>query len=123
MQKQGYLIKHVDKDAKQHGEQDEATRWYVGPRGKVEVTNEAIAGLVREVWGTKGKEEEAELEKMLQNSLKIKERDAAEEEAVNGNGDESRVEEEEEVENGGPSRRRRSRRQAQDEEEQDEEDE
>ncbi|KAK7740689.1 hypothetical protein SLS53_005157 [Cytospora paraplurivora] len=70
LQRQGYLVKNIDKDARQHGDEQEATTWLVGPRGKVEVSDEAIAGLVRAVWG----EESDELESRLQNSLHVQER-------------------------------------------------
>ncbi|KAJ4410587.1 hypothetical protein N0V82_009209 [Gnomoniopsis sp. IMI 355080] len=112
LQRQGYLVKNVDKDARQHGEADTATTWYVGPRGKVEVNDESVAGLVREVWGPEG--QGAELEKKLQASLTIRER----EQVQNGehdNGNTTIAEEAENVEeNGGSTRRRGRRRQAQD---------
>jgi hypothetical protein len=61
--RQGYLVKGTT--AGEEG--DEAITWYVGPRGKVEVDNEAIAGVVRTVFGdaTEG------LETKLQTSLGI----------------------------------------------------
>lgn len=110
LQRQGYLVKNVDKDARQHGEADMATTWYVGPRGKVEVGDEAVAGLVREVWGPEG--QGAELEKKLQASLTIRERDAVQN-GEDADGDGTRMEEaeaEEVEENGGPSTRRSWRR-------------
>lgn len=111
LQRQGYLVKNVDKDAKQHGEADMATTWYVGPRGKVEVNDESVAGLVREVWGPE--EQGAELEKKLQASLSIRERDQ-EEDGEDANGNKTIVEEAEEAQDdGGSSRRRGRRRQAQ----------
>ncbi|KAJ4386676.1 hypothetical protein N0V93_009574 [Gnomoniopsis smithogilvyi] len=115
LQRQGYLVKNVDKDARQHGEADMATTWYVGPRGKVEVNDESVAGLVRELWGPEG--QGTELEKKLHASLTIRERDQMqngedadrEEVAVDAAGE---VEE-----NGGTSRRRARRRQAQEDDE------
>ncbi|CAN8100611.1 unnamed protein product [Discula destructiva] len=118
LQKHGYLVKSVDKEARQHGDAETGTRWLVGPRGKVEVTNEAIAGLVRAVWDTKDQDEGVELEKKLKATLNIREREPVQVgEEANGEAiaDESRMEEAAEVEeNGGPSRRRSRRRQAQD---------
>jgi len=101
MVKQGYLVKFTE--ARGHDE-EEGTMWHVGPRGKVEVDNEAIASFVRAVWG--GSTED--LESKLQTSLKVKKKDNV-----------STVEEEEEEDeqggaNGdpGPSSRRRSSRRA-----------
>lgn len=119
LQRQGYLVKNVDKDARQHGEADMATTWYVGPRGKVEVNDESVAGLVREVWGPE--DQGLELEKKLQISLSIRERDLVQNgEDANGE-EEAVVEEAEQVEeNGGSSNRRRGRRRQVQEEEEDE---
>ncbi|KAG8166841.1 hypothetical protein KVR01_002530 [Diaporthe batatas] len=119
LQRQGYLIKNIDKEARQHGDEQEATTWYVGPRGKIEVGDEVVAGVVREVWG---QQDDDELESKLQNSLQIQEKkvsvqngDAVGDGASNG-GNESAS-----VDNGeGPSRRRSGRRR-QVEEDQDEE--
>lgn len=117
LQRQGYLVKNIDKDARQHGDEQEATTWFVGPRGKVEVSDEAIAGLVRAVWG----EQSAELESRLQNSLNIQERDVPAQNGANDvNGDDSRVGDANgAADNGEGSSRRRSgrRRQAAEEEE------
>ncbi|RKU45401.1 hypothetical protein DL546_005046 [Coniochaeta pulveracea] len=65
--RQGYLIKGTA--AGEEG--DEAITWHVGPRGKVEVDNEAIAGVVRAVFGdaTEG------LENKLQTSLGVRPRE------------------------------------------------
>lgn len=84
LQRQGYIVKMSDKDARQNGEDDNTT-WYVGPRGKKEIPPEAIAGVVRAVYG----EESDELEAKLRASLRIKERvpgDDQEEEAVEQDG-------------------------------------
>ncbi|ROW10281.1 hypothetical protein VMCG_01661 [Cytospora schulzeri] len=119
LQRQGYLVKNIDKDAKQHGDEQEATTWFVGPRGKVEVSDEAIAGLVRAVWG----EQSAELESRLQNSLNIQERDLPAQNGADGaDGDDSRVDDANgAADNGeGPSRRRSGRRRQAEEEEGDE---
>jgi hypothetical protein len=120
LQRQGYLIKNVDKEARQHGDEQEATTWYVGPRGKIEVGDEVVAGVVREVWG---EQDDDELEAKLQNSLLIQDKktsaqngDAANDGASN-NGNERAS-----VDNGeGPGRRRSGRRRQADED-QDEED-
>ncbi|KAI3398589.1 hypothetical protein diail_8937 [Diaporthe ilicicola] len=123
LQRQGYLIKNIDKEARQHGDEQEATTWYVGPRGKVEVGDEVVAGVVREVWG---EQEDDELEAKLQNSLQIQPRDApvqnddvANGGASNGAGNGRAAEDNGE----GPSRRRSGRRRQVEEEDQDEEDE
>lgn len=122
LQRQGYLVKNVDKDARQHGEADMATTWYVGPRGKVEVNDESVAGLVREVWGPE--DQGLELEKKLQISLSIREREHVQNGEEEVNEEEAVAEETEQVEeNGGSStnRRRGRRRQVQEEEEEEEE--
>lgn len=113
MQRQGYLVKSIDKEARQHGEDETATTWHVGPRGKVEVGDEAVAGLIREVWGPEAQGDE--LEAKLHASLQIREREAQaqDEDAVEEEvgGDDSRVSEANDAEdNGGPSRRRSGRR-------------
>lgn len=69
MIKQGYLVKVADN--KNAGD-DDAITWHVGPRGKMEVDNEAIAAVVREIYG--GGRQNEELERKLQASLKVKER-------------------------------------------------
>lgn len=123
LQRQGYLVKNVDREAKASGEVENATTWYVGPRGKVEVSDETVAGLIRAVWGAEGQEND--LESKLQASLDIRERvepqqqsgdndDEEDDSGVNGNGAE---------ENGGPSRRRSGRRRRAQEEEEEEEEE
>lgn len=63
--KQGYLVKMSDKEARAQGE-EEAITWYVGPRGKIEVGAEAIAGMVREVYGESSEDLEAQIEASLQ---------------------------------------------------------
>lgn len=113
LQRQGYLVKMVDRDAKANGEAESATTWYVGPRGKVEVSDEAVAGFIRAVWGSKAEEEN--LEAKLQANLNIIEREDPEQQ----------IDDEEDAvqdENGGPSRRRSGRwRQAEEDEEEGEE--
>lgn len=119
LQRQGYLIKNVDKEAQQHGDEQEATTWYVGPRGKIEVGDEVVAGVVREVWG---EQDDDELESKLQNSLQIEEKKAS---AQNGNaaddGASNGGNESASVNNGeGPSRRSGRRRQVEEEEDEEE---
>ena len=46
MQKQGYIVRTVDKSG-----DDETIDWRVGPRGKVEIGNKGIQGLVTLVYG------------------------------------------------------------------------
>ncbi|KAK4247810.1 MAGE family-domain-containing protein [Corynascus novoguineensis] len=98
MVKQGYLIRVTE--SRSTGD-DDATTWYVGPRGKVEVDREVVAAFVRTVYGGSSDE----LETKLQASLKIRDRkpgvlETGEEEAGEAplDGDP------------GPSNRRRSRR-------------
>lgn len=120
LQRQGYLFKNVDRDAKASGEAENATTWYVGPRGKVEVGDEAIAGLIRAVWGFKGGRND--LESKLQASLNIRERDEPLNQSDVGE-NESRTRQDSD-ENGDPSRRRSGRqRPGEEEEEEEEEDE
>ncbi|KAL2280303.1 hypothetical protein FJTKL_12576 [Diaporthe vaccinii] len=120
LQRQGYLIKNIDKEARQHGDEQEATTWYVGPRGKVEVGDEVVAGVVREVWG---EQDDDELEAKLQNSLQIQERKAPAQngDAVNGDASNAGCEKGAVDSGEGPSRRRSGRRrqveEGQDEEE------
>jgi hypothetical protein len=46
MIKQGYITKTVERT-----ENDESTEYRVGPRGKVEIGNDGIQGLVRHIYG------------------------------------------------------------------------
>lgn len=100
MVKQGYLVKVT---GARGNDEEEGIVWHVGPRGKVEVDNEAIASFIRAVWG----ESTDDLESKLQTSLKVKkgkvstvEEDEEEDEQGGANGDP------------GPSSRRRSSRRA-----------
>jgi hypothetical protein len=61
MVNQGYIFKVVDKSA-----DEETIDWIVGPRGKVEIGNKGIQGLVREVYGDSAPDD---LEKRMQRSL------------------------------------------------------
>ena len=102
MIKQGYLIRTTDTSG--HGDED-TTTWHVGPRGKVEVDNEAIAKLVREVYG----ESNPDLENRIQASLKLRDQMTDAQGAV----EEQEAERDEGMGNGGPgpgTRRRSARR-------------
>lgn len=107
MIKQGYLVRVADN--KNAGD-DDAITWHVGPRGKMEVDNEAIAAVVREVYG--GGRQNEDLERKLQASLKVKERKPPRPAAAESRGpatiqeDEEEEEEEEEEPEPGPSTRR-----------------
>ena len=99
--RQGYIVKTVEK----RQDRDEDTIiWSVGPRGKLEVDANAIANLVREVYG----ESTLELESKIHNSLGVGRTDQGERDVEMSEAPEVSV-------NGGagPSRgdtRRRSRR-------------
>lgn len=68
MEKQGYVIKRVDKPlAGQDG--DHTITWHVGPRAKEEVGLDGVMGMVREVYGESWGED---MEKKLRSSLNIK---------------------------------------------------
>ncbi|KAI2463580.1 MAGE-domain-containing protein [Annulohypoxylon bovei var. microspora] len=63
--RQGYVDKVVEKS---DGDEDAIT-WCIGPRGRVEVPPESIAGVVTEVWG----ELPDDFDKKLQRSLGVQE--------------------------------------------------
>ncbi|CAM1502170.1 Fc.00g041540.m01.CDS01 [Cosmosporella sp. VM-42] len=79
MERQGYVIKKVDRPPiGQDGEQ--TITWHVGPRAKEEIGLDGVMGMVREVYG----ESTPDLEKKLRSSLNIKDQTGqhdAEEEA------------------------------------------
>ncbi|KAK6002705.1 hypothetical protein QM012_001455 [Aureobasidium pullulans] len=62
MEKDGYVIKVRDNSS---GE--ETVEWYVGPRGKTEIGDGGVRGMVKEVYGEV--EDPAELERALERSL------------------------------------------------------
>lgn len=102
--RQGYIVKTTER--RNEGDEETIT-WHVGPRGKMEVGPEAVAGMVREVYGSTTDD----LERKLQASLRIKPAD--------GNGDEEDGEdtdlpdaapEPKEINGAGEGSRRRSRR-------------
>ena len=66
MEREGYIVKIREREA--GGE--ETVDWVVGPRGKVEVGERGVAGLVKGVYGKKGTEME-ELEGKLERSLGV----------------------------------------------------
>ncbi|QBZ60447.1 hypothetical protein PoMZ_07388 [Pyricularia oryzae] len=66
--RQNYIVKTVERNAQ--GD-DDAITWRVGPRAKQELTDEAMASIVRDVYG---EAYDQELEAKLQASLKIRER-------------------------------------------------
>lgn len=72
MVKEGYLVR--DKDTSGG---DEVIEYRVGPRGKVEVGDEGVSGLVREVYGKVDTERE-DLDRRLERSLGLKEREVKE---------------------------------------------
>lgn len=113
LQRQGYLIKNVDRDAKARGEGDTHTTWHIGPRGKVEVSDEAVAALIRAVWGPAEQDVIEQLEAKLQANLNIRDRDLelaeGEEEEDEADEEDSRMENADQVEEAGPSRRRTRR--------------
>lgn len=103
MVKDGYIYKTVEKTV-----DDEHIDWRVGARGKVEIGNKGIQGLVREVYGENAPDD---LDKKLQRSLGMEIRKIGENGENDGGGEEEEDEEDETI-NGdpGPSRRRQIRR-------------
>lgn len=65
IEKDGYIVKI--KEASGTGEDD--VYWTVGPRGKVEVGEGGVEGLVKAVYGEMNGEEEEELERRIARSL------------------------------------------------------
>lgn len=61
MKKEGYLV-----EVKDNTGDEQITDWMVGPRGKIEVGNTGVQGLVRAVYGDKA---DANLEKKINSSL------------------------------------------------------
>lgn len=64
MEREGYVVKVRERD----GGGDESVDYVVGPRGKAEIGEKGVAGVVRKVYGKKDLEAE-ELEKRLVRSL------------------------------------------------------
>jgi hypothetical protein len=69
MEKQLYIIRSSDKGAQGYGEN--GLRWTVGPRGKMEIGTNGVAGLVRTIWAATGHSEDLELERDIRASLGI----------------------------------------------------
>ena len=61
MKKEGYLV-----EVKDNTGDEQITDWMVGPRGKVEVGNKGVQGIVRAVYGDKA---DKNLEKRINSSL------------------------------------------------------
>ena len=66
MERDGYIVK-----IKESNGGDETVEWIVGPRGKVEIGDNGVRGMVREVYGETN--DPAELERRLQRSLGVSE--------------------------------------------------
>lgn len=64
MEREGYVVKVRERD----GGGEESVEYMVGPRGKAEIGEKGVAGVVRKVYGKKDVEAE-ELEKRLVRSL------------------------------------------------------
>lgn len=64
MRAQGYLYRVEDKN-----EGDQTIDWYVGPRGKVELTAKGIRGLVLEVYGGEDKAVRDDVDKKVRKAL------------------------------------------------------
>lgn len=69
MVREGYIVK-----VKERNDGEETVDYVVGPRGKVEVGEDGVAGLVRSVYGENAAED---LEKRIERSLGLGERRAA----------------------------------------------
>ena len=123
MERQGYIVKVRERD----GGGEETVDYIVGPRGKAEVGEKGVAGMVRSVYG-KNDLQEDELERRLVRSLGevVIEKKAAraeedEEDGRTENGE--RIEEQNQTRGGRRQTRRSNRRGAGDETEEEEEEE
>ena len=97
LEREGYLVKV--KETATAGEED--VSWVVGPRGKVEVGDDGVRGLVGAVHGELGEQEERELQRRIVRSLGVGERASRKEEGGAGEkkrGRKKKGEEEEEEE-------------------------
>ncbi|KAF3768816.1 MAGE-domain-containing protein [Cryphonectria parasitica EP155] len=104
LQRQGYLVKTGDRQAQQHGQADSNTTWFIGPRGKVELDDEAVAGLIREVWGPVTDADANELEEKLANTLEIQAGQSNGDSVADAHEDENGLDSTSDTEeNGGPS--------------------
>jgi hypothetical protein len=82
MERQGYVIKKVDRPPVGY-EGDQTITWHVGPRAKEEVGLDGVIGLVREVYGQP--EDEEDFDKKLRSSLGIKNKPLVEGEGYDNN--------------------------------------
>ena len=64
MERDGYIVKVRDNSGG-----DETVEWIVGPRGKVEVGDQGVRGMVKEVYGEV--EDQKELDRRLERSLGV----------------------------------------------------
>jgi hypothetical protein len=122
MEKEGYIVKIRDREA--GGE--ETVEWIVGPRGKVEVGERGVAGLVTSVYGKRDMELE-ELEDKLEKSLgvgtfKRKKRRAEDLDEEQEDQDDEATAQELPVRTNGVERRQSRRHRVQDEGDEEEED-
>jgi melanoma-associated antigen len=92
---QGYITKVVDRSG-----DEETVDWVVGPRGKIEIGNRGVLGLVKEVYGESAPED---LQQRLTRSLGI----VRAEDLMDRDDDGQDEEEESPDVNGGPSTQRR----------------
>lgn len=70
LERQGYLIKRVDRPPVGY-EGDQTITWHVGPRAKEEIGLDGVMGLVREVYGHP---EDAAFDNKLRSSLGLRRR-------------------------------------------------
>lgn len=106
MERQAYIVKVKERD----GGGEESVDYVVGPRGKAEVGERGVAGVVRRVYGGRDMQKD-ELERRLVRSLGdvvIEKRDARGEQEEEGEGDGAEENGDAEEE---PSRTRGGRRQ------------
>lgn len=72
LERDGYIVRI--RESTGTGEDD--IYWTVGPRGKIEVGDDGVRGLVKAVHGDLDEDEDQELERRLERSLGIAERQA-----------------------------------------------
>lgn len=108
MEKEGYINKHRERD----GGGEETVDYVLGARGKVEVGERGVAGLVRKVYGKRDLELE-ELDRRLVRSLGdavIDKKNRPTDEAEGDGAEEAEVEAEEEQSGGGGRQKQQGRR-------------
>lgn len=74
----GYVFKISD----DIGTGDREVYWVVGPRGKVEIGDDGVRGLVKSVYGEVEEDVEEDLERKINKSLGVAEREAAKKQAA-----------------------------------------